>query len=173
MKTALLIILFALLLVAFPQPAHAYYDDGTRVPQEVIAPLMAWVEAQTGIKVPMLPNVMASRSTLMRVISKMGRTSGRARALYVGGMVVLDHRSFDETDSAQISLLVHELVHYAQSFNHTRTWGCAQEKETQAYTLQNKWLQETGHAPFVTASWISRMASCPTETTTMAMAEVR
>lgn len=156
-----------MLLVAFPRTAHTY-EDGTVVPSSVIAPLMSWVEAQTGVHVPYLPKVMASRSTLRNITSRMNTVGGRARAVYVGGMVVVDHNRFDEQDSTQLSLLIHELVHYAQSFTPRSQWACGKAKEKQAYTLQNRWLEENGHHPIVRASWIKRMASCPVATMVVA-----
>lgn len=170
MKTIVLALVLAALLGGYAQPARADYEDGTHIPQEVIAPLMAWVEQQVGVRVPVLPNVVASREQLTEIVSHMGRLAGRARALYIGGMVIVDNDAFDPEDSTQISLLVHELVHYAQSFKRVSVWSCAQEKEVEAYTLQNKWLEEQGHAAFVSASWIKRASSCPTTATAMAMA---
>ena len=170
MKPYLSILLISLLVCGFPQQAKADYEDGDVVPATVIAPLMAWVEAQTGVRVPQLPTVVASHSRLSSVVKGMGRISGRARALYVGGMVILDHRSFDAEDDTQLSLLLHELVHYAQSFKRSGTWACAQAKEVEAYTLQNQWLEARDHGPFVRASWINRMAVCPTTTSAVAMA---
>jgi len=170
MKALLLMILVSALTAGFPQPVHADFEDGAVVPPAVIAPLMAWVEAQTGVRVPVLPKVVASHSRLSEIVSRMGRIAGRARALYTGGMVVLDDRYFDVEDETQVSLLVHELVHYAQSYNRTAVWTCAQAKEVEAYTLQNKWLEERGHSPYVQASWINRAAACPTTTSTVAMA---
>ncbi|MFA6279335.1 MAG: DUF6647 family protein [Bdellovibrionales bacterium] len=171
MKTFLYIIFVLALLVGFPQTVRADYEDGDIVPAAVIAPLMAWVEAQTGVRVPVLPRVVASRTRLTEIVSHMGRLAGRAKALYIGGQVVLDHRYFDPEDSTQMSLLVHELVHYAQSFKHSAAWSCAQSKEVEAYTLQNKWLEDQGHSPFVRASWISRMAACPATTSAVAVAQ--
>ncbi|MGE4350916.1 MAG: DUF6647 family protein [Bdellovibrionales bacterium] len=161
MKTLLLTLIVSLLTLGFPQQAKADFEDGDVVPTSVVAPLMAWVEVQTGVRVPALPRVIASHSRLAQVVSHMGRISGRARALYVGGMVVLDHRSFDMEDDVQVSLLVHELVHYAQTFKPRDTWACSKGKEVEAYTLQNQWLEEHGHGPFVRTSWINRMAACP------------
>ncbi len=172
MKTFLYIIFALALLAGFPQTAHADYEDGEVIPAAVIAPLMAWVEAQTGVRVPALPRVVASQSQLSEIVSHMGRLSGRAKALYVGGQVVLDHRYFDHEDSTQMSLLVHELVHYAQSYKRSTVWSCPQSKEVEAYTLQNKWLEERGHSPFVRASWIGRMAACPATTSAVAVASM-
>ncbi len=168
MKKIFYTFLFFAFLAGFPHAARADFEDGDRVPDSVVAPLMAWVEAQTGVKVPVLPRVVASRSQLTQIVSRMNGVAGRARALYVGGVVLLDHRMFDAEDSTQLSLLVHELVHYAQSFKRG-PWACAQAKEVEAYTLQNKWLEERGHSPFVTASWINRMAACPAPPTSVAL----
>lgn len=170
MKKFFCLFLLSVFFAAMPQTAYADFEDGDRIPDAVVAPLMAWVEAQTGVRVPALPRVVASRSQLTQIVSRMGAIAGRARALYVGGVVLLDHRLFDAEDSTQLSLLVHELVHYAQSFKRG-PWGCPQAKEVEAYTLQNKWLEEQGHSPFVTASWINRMASCPSAPTTVALAQ--
>ena len=170
MKAISIIILVSALIVGFPHTARADYEDGDIVSPAVIAPLMAWVEAQVGVKVPALPQVVASHSRLSQVVGRMGRIAGRAKALYIGGTVILDHRYFDVEDSTQISLLVHELVHYAQAYKRNVVWTCPQAKEVEAYTIQNKWLEDQGHSPFVNASWISRAAACPTTTSTVAMA---
>lgn len=170
MKMFILLAFITALTLGLPQTAKADFEDGAVIPAATIAPLMAWVEVQTGVKVPSLPRVVASHSRLSEVVRGMGRVSGRARALYVGGMVILDHRSFDVEDDTQISLLVHELVHYAQSFKRNATWDCAQAKEVEAYTLQNQWLEERDHSPFVRASWINRMAACPVTRSTVAVA---
>lgn len=170
MKTVLSILLVSLLLCAFPHQAKADFEDGDVVPASVVAPLMAWVEAHIGVKTPQLPIVVASHSRLTSIVKGIGRISGRARALYVNGAVVLDHRSFDVEDDVQLSLLLHELVHYAQSFKRSGAWACPQAKEVEAYTLQNQWLEEHDHGPFVRASWINRMASCPAAPSAVAMA---
>ena len=170
MKMFLLILFVSTLLVVFPQSARADFEDGQAVPATVIAPLMAWVEAQVGVKVPALPQVITSKTRLADIVSRMGRSAARAKALYVSGFVVLDHRYFDTEDETEMSLLVHELVHYAQSFKRQSVWSCAQAKEVEAYTIQNKWLEDQGHSPFVRASWIDRMAACPTSTSSVAVA---
>ncbi|MDD3182630.1 MAG: hypothetical protein PHD48_07510 [Alphaproteobacteria bacterium] len=170
MKIIILLALVSALSLGFSQQAKADYEDGDIIPASVIAPLMSWVEAQTGVRVPTLPRVVASHSRLSEIVSRMGRISGRARALYIGGSVILDDRSFDVEDDTQVSLLVHELVHYAQSFKSRSAWACAQGKEVEAYTLQNQWLEARGHSPFVRASWINRMAACPASPSAVALA---
>jgi hypothetical protein len=76
----------------------------------------------------------------------------------VAGQVVMDSNSWDPEDETELSLLVHELVHYAQSYMHV-AWACGDSREAQAYTLQNKWLAEHDHAAFVSVSWVRRMSS--------------
>jgi len=160
MKTLFKIILLSTLIMGFAGESRADFRDGAEIPQEIIRPLMSWVEMNTGVRVPVLPKVIASHTYLIDMVKGMGRTAGRAKAMFVGGMVIVDNRRFDANDTYQISLLVHELVHYAQSFKRSSNWSCPQAKEREAYTLQNKWLEERGHRPFVRASWIRRMASC-------------
>lgn len=160
MKALFKVILFSALIMGFAGEARADFRDGQTIPVEIIRPLMRWVEVNTGVRVPTLPPVIASRTYLLDIVGGMGRTAGRAKAVYAGGMVILDHRRFDAEDRHQLSLLVHELVHYAQSFKKNTNLACHQAKEQEAYTLQNKWLEEQGSRPFVRASWIRRMASC-------------
>ncbi len=172
MKRITFTLLILALLIGFSPAARAELDDGTAVPASVVRPLMSWVEKELGVKVPYLPNVVASRTQLLQVVSRMGPLAGRARALYIGGTVLLDSRIFDAEESTQLSFLLHELVHYAQTFRHVPAGACAQAREYEAYSLQNKWLQEQGHAPIVSASWIKKMASCPADTT-IALAQSR
>jgi len=171
MKTYFPFLILLLLIMGFPQTARAEYQEGSIIPAGIIAPLMAWVETQTGVRVPALPTVVASRAQLKEIVSRMGRLAGRAQALYVGGRVVLDHEYFDTEDTTQMSLLVHELVHYAQSFKRGGAWACPQAKEVEAYTLQNKWLEQQGRSPFVRASWIARAAACPATSSSIAVAQ--
>lgn len=170
MKAFIIIALVSSILFAFPKKAYADFEDGATLPSTVVAPLMAWVEAQTGVRVPVLPQVVVSYDRLSDIVGRMGRIAGRARALYFGGTIILDSRYFELDDETQVSLLVHEMVHYAQSFKRNVSWTCAQSKEVEAYTIQNRWLEERDHAPFVRASWIARASTCPTTTSTMAMA---
>jgi hypothetical protein len=155
------LIWFFAFLLDFPLPVQAEVEDGTHIDPAIVQPLMGWVESQLGVKVPSLPQVMASHSRFARVLGRMeANFAGRPQSAYVPGTIYLDNNRWDPGDSTQLSLLVHELVHHAQLFMRT-PWPCHQAKETQAYTLQNKWLEQQGHSPFVNAAWIERVASCP------------
>jgi hypothetical protein len=162
MKKYFRLIWFFALLLDFPLPAQAETEDGTHIDPAIIAPLMGWVENELGIKVPVLPRVIASRGHFDKLLARMGgRTAGRPQSVYIPGTVYMDSLRWDHEDPTQLSLLVHELVHHAQLFMRDKTWPCSQAKETQAYTLQNRWLEQQGHYPFVNVAWVERVSSCP------------
>jgi len=165
-------ILFVLaLFLGFAAPARADVDDGTVLTAKTVAPLMAWVEKQTGVKVPVLPQVIASHTQFREILGRMGgRFAGRPRSVYTSGRVILDNLYWDEDDPTEMSLLVHELVHYAQSYMNI-AWACPDAREAMAYTLQNKWLEENDHSPFVDASWVRRMSSCGGAETSLVSAQ--
>ena len=159
------ILLFLTLLSSFSVPAQAEVEDGVHVSEAVVGPLMAWVEAKTGYKVTVLPDVIASRSQFKAVLRKrVGAFAGQPQSLYIPGTVLLNNLTWDEEDPTALSLLVHELVHHNQLFMPGQHWACADAKETQAYNLQNEWLAEHGHQPFVQAAFIEQVSNCPNST---------
>jgi hypothetical protein len=171
MKNFLKVLTLLALILGAPAAARADVEDGTVISDRVVAPLMAWVEREVGVKVPGLPQVVASRAAFRSVLGRMnGGFAGRPRSLYMGGRVILDSELWDEEDDMELSLLVHELVHYAQSYMHV-AWNCPNQREVMAYSLQNKWLEEHDHRPFVRASWIARVSSCGDSSTRMALAQ--
>ncbi|MBF0098571.1 MAG: hypothetical protein HQM04_17365 [Magnetococcales bacterium] len=119
-------------------------DSFVIVDSAVVAPLMAWVERETGQTIPVLPDVVASRDLLIEMASG---TDGHeiTQAAYAAGVVVLDSLQWNPEDSTQSSFLVHELVHHAQAFMPDDALACPNAREAQAYALQNKWLEENGH----------------------------
>jgi hypothetical protein len=162
MKKYFRIFWFFALILDFPLPAQAEVEDGTHIDPAIVGALMEWVENEMGIRVPVLPQVIASRGHFDKVLARMGsRFAGRPQSLYIPGTVYMDSTSWDPEDSTQMSLLVHELVHHAQMFMQGKIWACSQAKETQAYTLQNRWLEQQGHYPFVNVAWVERVSSCP------------
>lgn|GEM_PF-2266687 len=134
---------------------------GGLVSVALVAPLMEWIERETGTKVPVLPQVIADRSRFEAVLRRMGRNfEGRPQSAYMPGIVFLDDLRWDPDEPTQVSLLVHELVHHAQLYM-KNIWACSNAREEQAYSLQNRWLEQQGHSPFVNVSWIQRVSSCP------------
>lgn len=135
-------------------------EDGDKLSAAEIAPLLAWVEHKTGVHVPVPPVVIASHTRLLQVVRNAPRTAGIPQSVFLGGTVVLNDRTWDPDDPTQVSLLVHELVHYAQTFMNRSQWACHEQREVQAYSLQNEWLEERGHRPYVSASWINTVSRC-------------
>ena len=161
-----------LLLVGFAPTVRAEVEEGTMVDPVLVGALMAWVEQHVGAKVPAPPQVIASRSVFRAALRGAGGSfAGRPQSLYTAGRVVLDHLSWDPEESTQLSLLVHELVHHAQRAMPRSSWPCPDAREAQAYNLQNLWLEEQGHRPFVQAAWIERVSSCPDQNTGLFLAQ--
>lgn len=135
--------------------------DGAMLPRNEIEPLAAWVAAQTGIALQMLPVVVASRTALNSVNStaQLARAGEVLKGYYVPGVVVIDNSAWRPDDLVEVSYLVHELVHHAQ-YEAGVTGACRAELEQQAYRLQNLWLEAQGLAPLNTDDWIENKATC-------------
>ena len=80
--------------------------------------------------------------------------AGGPASLHTGanGIVALYHRErkiiylpegWNARTPAEISVLVHEMVHHLQTFS-GETWGCAQEMEKPAYRAQARFLEQYG-----------------------------
>ena len=152
---------FFLLALLFSTPAAARVEDGTLIDPAVIAPLMAWVAQETGVTPPVMPQVIASRTRLAEALKGDNDSpAGRPRAGYLPGIVIVDNLLWDEEDSTQLSLIVHELVHHTQKFQKNAAWNCPDAREYSAYTLQNKWLESQGHSSFVDANWVQQVSTC-------------
>lgn len=138
---------------------RAEVPDGTKIDSAAVGRLMQWIERETGYHAPSLPGVVASGEKFQLVMRMNGVHYADARAMYIPGMVILDNEAWDADDPVQISLLVHELVHHAQLFS-KRKYACPDAKEYEAYTLQNKWLEDQGERPFASQAWIDEMTRC-------------
>lgn len=142
-------------------PAHAAVGDGATISQNDVWPLMEWVESKTGVKVPGLPTVTASGSRLKNALGLQGIQRARSVAAYLPGQVIINHVAWDRSSVRASSYLVHELVHHAQFFS-DKQYACNNEKEREAYQLQNQWLAERGEAPVASEEFINSIASCDT-----------
>lgn len=157
------------LAIGAPNLVHAETEDGTMVNVALVAKLMSWVERETGASVPVLPSVISSHSRMWKAVGSRA-TAGHPEAVFAGGTIILDSDKWDVQDPRQISLLVHEMVHYAQSFMR-KNWACNDAKEQQAYRLQNKWLAQHGKPAFASAAWIERLSSCGSDSDSVDLAQ--
>lgn len=140
-------------------PSYAVVEDGTHVDQNDVWPLMEWVEAKVNVRVPGLPVVTASGTRLKTALGLQGIQQARSMAAYIPGQVILNNIAWDRESVRSSSYLVHELVHHAQFFS-SKKYACNNEKEREAYVLQNQWLAERGESPIVTQRFIDDISSC-------------
>ncbi|MBI1273559.1 MAG: hypothetical protein GC131_05705 [Alphaproteobacteria bacterium] len=152
--------LIAMATLLMAAPARADVDDGTKIQGPLASQLMSWVEREMGVRVPSMPNIVASRKKFNMVMNMAGVHFADARSLYIPGTVIMDNYSWDPEDPVQLGLLVHELAHHAQLFS-KRKYPCPDAREYEAYTIQNKWLTSQGYAPFASQYWINEMSRCP------------
>ena len=76
------------------------------------------------------------------------------------GQIYLSARYADDLEAAQSkALIVHELTHVAQETNKT-PYYCDGQKEAEAYTIQNKFLNDSGLPPAIDAETIVLFRSC-------------
>lgn len=126
---------------------------------ELVAGLMLWVSAHTGLPLPEAPPAIAyADGCIMHQLYRgpekpcpaPGTRAPRIRGLYIwsqtGGLLVL-REEWDPTAARDVAYLVHELVHHAQ--HHAVTYDpadlCARaEREREAYDAQAAWLRELG-----------------------------
>lgn len=157
MKNILLFVMFV--FVVFSHVAKA--SEAEAIDAQSLVQLLAWVETETGTKIPASPEVIANRDMFRAVLRSMGGSfAGRPQSAYLAGKVYLDDRTWDAAEPTQVSLLVHELVHHAQKYMTNVKWECPDAREAMAYRLQNKWLEQHGHNAFVQESWIKKMSAC-------------
>ena len=68
-------------------------------------------------------------------------------------------RPWDASKVYDVSILLHELIHFVQYNN--KEWVCWNETEWEAYKLQEAWLLERGHDPAFNWVQIYFLARCP------------
>lgn len=156
---SLLSVAFAAALALGANGAQAAINDGVTISHNDVWPLMEWVEARVGQKVPGLPKVTASGTRLKTALGLHGVQQARAMAAYIPGEVILNHIIWDRNSKQSTSYLVHELVHHAQFFS-DKKYACDNAKEREAYELQNQWLAEQGEPPAATERFIDEVSAC-------------
>jgi hypothetical protein len=118
-----------------------------------ISSALLWVTAQFGYD-GALPAPIVQWASQAQMVQVAGATDPAAReyirdhGIRLGGLYIPDSdkiyllESMDMDDPRHQSVLVHELVHYVQ--DQIGVAGTTEQLETQAYALQDQWLQEQG-----------------------------
>lgn len=153
-------VLAALLLCGFATPAEAGlrsdpdagWRDAKSIP-ELVEVLETWLDANTEYgrrdTTPFVRTISPSMAVSLHGIA--GRGHGRTRGLYDGETsTVYLIMPWSPKDAADVSVLLHELVHHRQAPHH---FYCPAAQEEAAYRLQDRWLGERGLS--ADANWIA------------------
>jgi hypothetical protein len=142
-----------------PSALLASVPDGTRIENETLRPLAAWVSKATGVKIHNLPIATASGKILKSSLGLQGIQQARSMAAYLPGQIIINNSIWDADSVTSQSYVLHEMVHHAQMLS-GKKYACHAAKEREAYELQNRWLAEHGEEPLFSESWVDRMANC-------------
>ncbi len=152
-------IALCVLFLSFPL-SFANADEIVSISQ--IRPLVEWVETNTNLMLLPRPYVFVSREAL----SKLKGDEANAQlanheriAAYYHGTIFISDEYWHPGDIADESVLVHELVHYAQDVG-GESYACANQREEEAYRMQNLYLLEHGEKKFLDKSDMDRLAVC-------------
>ena len=100
----------------------------------LVATLLAWIVAQTGLASPDPPHIVLDQSARMPSESVQAFYRHASATIYLPG-------TWRPEGLGNRSILLHELVHHVQWFNGVRV-PCGRALERQAYDLQIRWLRE-------------------------------
>lgn len=145
----------------FAQTIYPAVADGTVLSDETLLPIKTWIEKNTRYRISALPIVIASGNRLKMDLGLSGEQQRRSIAAYLPGQIIINNVVWDASSKTSISYLVHEMVHHAQTLNNAK-FPCQQERNREAYSLQNKWLEENGESPLYSPEWIDKISNCPT-----------
>ena len=139
----------ALCSLLFPQPGGA--TGPARYPDALVRELEAWIARDTGLPLPAeMPRIAFAGprqlNTLFHGETATGAAAGAGDviALYDSSEhTILLPEHWTGATPAEVSVLVHELVHHMQAAA-GRRYACPGEREAPAYRAQADWLAQTG-----------------------------
>lgn len=129
--------------------------------QALVVRLDKWVAA--ALHVPAVRNPMAIVASSSRYRQALLVTSGRvheARFIQLPGAMIFDTDEVDTENPVIQSQIIHALVHHHQFLN-KRAFDCPEQREYEAFTLQNRWLEEQGERAYLSANTLARWEHCP------------
>lgn len=133
------------------------------LPASVVSTAQRWVEHKMGVSHSYPPPaVVISQQALEHgghFHKDLARHDETIVGLYVPGAVVLSPDVWNPYSKPAVSYLIHEIVHHIQ-FMSGRRFACEDEREIEAYRLQNAWLAELGHPPLHDEGWVKARFSC-------------
>lgn len=161
-SASILAVIMAGLLTVSPAISLAAVADGTLIPPKMLKPLARWVEKTSGLRLRNLPLALASNDMLKNSLGLEGVQKARSLGAYLPGRIIISNALWDPQSLSAQSYVVHELVHHAQLLSRKK-YACDEQKEEQAYRLQNMWLVQHGESPLYDDGFIAQLSICPTE----------
>lgn len=119
---------------------------------ELMLGLLLWIGANTDYTVTTaLPNIVMTEKYNMCAaygIGEKGRCdAARLHGFYDKNMTIYLRNGFDVANADDVSMLLHELVHYVQWLNGANRTTCLGMLEVEAYELQDAWRAKAGLGP--------------------------
>ncbi len=136
-------------------------EPQTQVDAELVKSLSDWVATAMQLKPAQRPLVViANNAKYLQALRVGGSHYRETRFIQLPGMMIFDTDAVDIDNPIIKSQVVHALVHYYQLLN-KRAAPCAEQREFEAFTLQNRWLEEQGERGFISPVTLARWESCP------------
>lgn len=164
LKSAPLALLFALSLASTAQAAPSCpLATPAAMADERIPELLSWIETHSPYRVGTLPLPRVAFCNPGETIPYEGHEAlvyPQLRAAYdLKADRIYLVRPWSVYDAHDLSVLLHELVHYLQFQAHS--WPCPQAAEWEAYQLQAAWLATKGIDAGFDWTQIGLMSRCP------------
>ena len=143
---------FAAVLAVVISATPAAPQAGDPTLHELTAAVAEWVAAELRVAPPArLPRLEFVDAARLRALRYGDRASTLAAPLEVVALyddragAVLLHEGWTGTTPAEMSVLVHEMVHHVQN-EEGRVYECERAREAEAYELQDRWLRLYGES---------------------------
>ena len=123
-------------------------------------PLVEWFETRTQARLIPPPFIMVvPSSTFKALVKKESEYGAEIMGAEQGHKILLDERISDMRSPTNAALLIHELKHYKQEITGQK-FGCDDQREADAFAMQNVFLLEHHFFPVMPNEEIKRLQSC-------------
>lgn len=147
--------------VPLPEPSLANSVADSAVEGALLARLNDWVVTAMAVEpATQIMTVVASAERYRQALAVGGRRNRETRFIQLPGTMIFDTDEIDAENPVIQSQIVHALVHYYQLLNR-RTYACVEAQEFEAFTLQNRWLEDQGERGYISPLTLARWEHCP------------
>lgn len=136
-------------------------ESQRQIDAALVKSLSDWVAAAMQLKPAQRPLVViANTEKYLQALRVGGSRNRETRFIQLPGTMIFDTDAVDTDNPIIKSQIVHGLVHYYQLLN-KRDAPCVELREFEAFTLQNRWLEEQGERGFISPVTLARWEQCP------------